>query len=289
MKRKIIIYLGYFALFLFLTLLFTYLRFPVEKLKGRLVSLVEGRFPVTLQIGSLSRRFPAGLRASGVTLSDHSAGPISVSFEEIEIEVSLLRLLSKRIALSFRAREQGGSIEGRLRHLPERDEIELTITDFPLAALAFLEARYGVALTGEGSGEITLSLDRNDPERNRGEVALDIAQLAMQGTPPFIGAMLEKGEAVNAGDVTLRAHLEGQVLTIDECVSNGDLEIDASGTVTLRNPLPRSRVDLSTKAKFGGPLSRLDSFVQTLTRKRKNADGFYSWRITGYLNQPRAR
>ncbi|RME43674.1 MAG: type II secretion system protein GspN [Deltaproteobacteria bacterium] len=289
MKRKIFIYAGYFLLFLFLTFLFAYLRFPLDRVKGRLIRFVEGRYPVTVRIGTLSRRFPSGVRAFDVEIAQSGEEPLSIAFDEVRASLALSSLFTRQPVLTFEAIYGTGRIEGRLHHHPESEEIELHLTDFPLSALTFLEQRYGIELSGEARGTATLSLFPRDPEAHRGEITLDIAGLATAGNPPVIGGMLEEGEQVDAGDVKVRAHLEGQVLTIEECTSDGDLRLDATGTITFRKPVSRSRLDLTARVSLGGALSRLDSLVASLTRKRKNAEGFYSWRITGYLGQPRPR
>lgn len=317
--KKILTYLGYGAFYWFCLVVFSYLTFPYERLRDRIVhefnSRQTGPDAMKLELGELSSYWLSGVEADGIKLisppkpaapgaepSAKPPAPSVLSIDSAHGRVSILPLLFGSIRLSFGMDAFGGSISGSTSESDGTRRLELEIDDLGLDKVTLLSDMVGLPMAGTLAGKVEFALPESKLSKADGVVALSIKGLTAGDGKAKIRDTIALPK-VEAGDITLEGESTSGTLKISKFSGVGpDLELGGEGSVRLRDPFQSSLATLAmrfrfadrytgksemTRGIFGAPGSSVPGLfdLDPKNKRAKSPDGFYGWRIGGPLSQ----
>jgi type II secretion system protein N len=323
--KRVLLAVAYPFFYLNCLAFFSYITFPYERLKERLI--VEFEAPKAapagapaakagaqhIEIDSLGPYWLSGVAMKGLRIvsprapgSEGDLPPSKLSIEEAHVRVSLFQLLIGRVTLWFGAKAFGGTVEGWTRTNSEGRVLELNVENVDIGQIdAIGEMAGGLPLGGILKGKLAWSIPEQKLAKATGTVVLSIADLtAGDGKTKLAGKLaLPK---LNVGAFELEAEAKEGTLKIDKLGAQGqDLDLTGEGKISLRDPFPDSPADLylrfrfadaykgkneMTKSLFGAPGSAAPALFELADpriRTSKRPDGFYGWHMAGMMKDPR--
>ncbi|MFI5297415.1 MAG: type II secretion system protein GspN, partial [Polyangiales bacterium] len=214
-------YVGYTLFFSFALIIFTYLTFPWERVRDKIVSEFEhGQHPgpgqprQTLTIGSFKPSWFTGAVLTDVVLTtvptDPSKPPSVTRIDELRVRVSLGSLFSPAKDLSFQIHAMGGTIEGTVTNVrsaerdatptvakknavPGKDDgpkydrtIRAELEGIDVQQITAIRDAIGAPVGGTLKGKIDLTLGSSRVDHATGTLDLEIADLwVSDGKVPF--------------------------------------------------------------------------------------------------------
>ncbi len=271
-------FLAYPAFYLLALALATYVTFPYDRLKERLIaeyhaSQKPGKGSgARLEIDSLAPSWFTGVEVRGLRLvypaddkskadkpddakADDAKPELTVSIERVSARLKLLPLLLLRARISLEVEAFGGTLTGDVPIGTSSGPVDLTLSGIELANVGLIEKELGLPLSGQLSGTIQLAPTANNFAKAEGSVALAVSDLGA-GRKGKIFVPLPGGKelefpAVKAGDLTFAATAAAGVLTIDTFSAAGrDVELAGDGKITVREPANDSVLDVLLRFKF---------------------------------------
>lgn len=315
---RILRWVGYPLFYIFALLLFTYLTFPYDRLKDRLVGELNAK-PISpgmlVKIDSVDSYWLSGVEAEGVQLiSPPAAGagasasapdgkpakPKTVTLEQMHARVSLLRLLVGTLHVSFGADALGGEISG---YTSDADEARTVVADLDavrVGDLPVLTDIVGLPLGGSLTGEIDLKLPEGKFSKAEGKIALKFTDLAIgDGKAKIMNTIALP--TLNVGELVLEGEATDGRLDITKFSAGGrDLELVSDGRIRMRDPFTASVAEMNLRFKFGASYRNRNDTTRALfgapgssvpavfdldpkVRRAKRPDEFYAWRLGGQL------
>jgi type II secretion system protein N len=315
-------YAGYtgFALLSFLTV--AYVTFPYERVKDRLESELSTSGDYELKIGSLGPSPLFGVAASDVVLQARQQpgqqGGVRIALDRASVSVSPLLLLFGRRQVDFSVRAFGGKISGSYREtkaepppagvkgLPAPREakgdtvLNVKLSEVSLAALPGLRDALALPLTGAISGRVELTLPGGKLSQAVGQIELACekcsvgdgktrlkipaaAQLFADGVLVDKVSLGQFGGKIVIEKGTARFEKFAAKSPDGELLVEGEIGLaDAAGNSSLRSTYLSFRPSESCKKKQ--PFNMLDL---ALGATAKRPDGFFGFRVSGLLKDPK--
>jgi type II secretion system protein N len=254
-------YVAYTLFFGFALMIFTYLTFPWDRVRDKIVSEFEhGQHPgpgqprQTLTIGSFKPSWFTGAVLTDVALTtvpvDPTKPPTTYRADEVRVRVSLGTLFSPMKDLSFQIKAMGGTIDGTITHVksaehdaapiapkkgaaqtlskddgPKYDRtIRAELDGIDVEKISAIRDAIGVPVGGTLKGKIDLTLGSGRVDHASGTVDLEIADLwVSDGKVPFKIPALKL--FFGSEDITLPQIVIGTV-PVQISVKNGVAKID---------------------------------------------------------------
>jgi type II secretion system protein N len=314
--RKAIMLSGYVFFYLFCLMIFAYFTFPYDMLKERIVTEFEKQRSQAgslqrLEIGSLGPYWLSGLSAHDVKLvlpraagPEGERAPASLAMSEAHVRLSFLPLVIGRLTYTFGAEAFGGDIDGVYWSSGDGG-IEVELEDVDVSQIGPLADMVGgLPLEGRLGGKADLALPL---PKASGTLDWKIDKLAAGDGKAKIQGKLALPK-LSVGELKLTAEAKEGVLKITKLTAGGtghDLDLDGTGKIALRDPLPESLSDLNlrfrfsdgykgrnemTKSLFGPPGSNIPALFELADpriKASKRADGYYGWHMAGPLRDPK--
>ncbi len=306
-------YLGFFAVSARLT-------FPYAQVKERLVTEFNAHQPATggmrLAVRELTGRWLTGIEARGVQLtqipvltsgsvptSDKNAPKPRVSeLESVWGSVSLLRLLTGTLSLSFGAASDGGSVDGSYVSSSSEDQLAVSFDGFGLGDIPLLSDLVGLPLAGKINGELELTLPEHKANKAEGKLELKLDGVAAGDGKAKILNVIALPQ-LRVGTFNIAAKVTDGKLKIDSFSAKGaDVEVAGDGTIRLREPVGTSLLDIGLRFKFNDAYKNKNDLTRGIfgqpggipglfemdpkVRRSKREDGFYGWRAIGSFDLP---
>lgn len=309
-RRKILLALGYGAFYWLMLVVFFFLTFPYERLKERLVhdfnARQTGPDALRLEVDSISSYWLSGVEADGMRLisippPDPAGKPVKpkvTSVEQAHARISLFSLLLGRRVVSFGAKAFGGSLDGSVADSDAERVLDLELDSLDLGQTPVLAGLIGLPLSGKLSGTANLITPEAHLSKAEGKVSLKLAGLSVGDGKAKIRDIIALPK-LDAGELTLEAEVKSGQVNVTELAANGpDLQLNAQGTIRLRDQVDQSILSLSAEFKFTDHYTNKDDMTRALfgpsgafdldakNRRAKRPDGFYSWRVNGSLSNP---
>jgi type II secretion system protein N len=322
--RRILPWVLYPLFYLFAFVVFVRLTFPYERIKDRVLatfSASQKQPGKRLEIDELGGYGIFGIEATGVRLiTDPPGGQVPVTttdtdkdaagaktdrpkpkvlaFDSVQVSVAVLRQLFGTMFVTYSAEIGGGEIEGTFLQDSERAEIDVEAQDVNVTGQSFLEDLAGLPLEGVLKGTARLTLPEGKMKSAEGTIDMSIESLAVGDGKAKIRDTIALPR-LEAGNLNLNAEVVEGRLTLKELASQGkDFELNADGSMRLRDPFDGSIADLNvafkftdayktkndiTKGLFGDPGSKVPGLfdMDPKIRRARGEDGFYRWRVTG--------
>jgi type II secretion system protein N len=280
--KAIIAYLMYTLL---VVVLFLYLLFPDQAIKAYMDTRLAAVDPsLSIVADTIGLTIPPGLKMTGVDLNSDSLR--LVHLDDARISPELTTLLSAEKQVRFQGRLADGTVDGTATlnnsNPGGRMRVEVDLSQIQLEKLDRIKANDRFSLSGSVDGHIVYDGTRAPAGITNGSLTASGMQINLKS--PIFGLtelMVDKADAdfyVNGQYMRLKA------LTFDGPMAEGKI----SGTITLRNPLERSRLNLTGNAKPRPELiARLQTtVVQGFVNTRTLGTRGLIFRIRGSIDNP---
>jgi type II secretion system protein N len=275
-----------YCLYAFFTaLVFLYLLFPGETVESFVNSRLKAvDAALAMDAASMRPTLPPGVKLSGVALKRDGA-PL-VYFENARFSPELPSLLKEEIQIRFNARLADGVIAGKtvVGNIgpPSLLRTEADLTRIRIEQLDLTKAMDRFALSGLLEGHITHDGGRGQSGTTNSK--LNATELKISLKTPLFGMTDLIMDRVNAEFSSSRGSLRLKALTFEGPLADGKI----SGTIALRQPFGKSRLNLSGNVKPRPELfARLQEtiFQGTIDRKTLGTRGL-AFRIRGTVDSP---
>ena len=297
--KKILKFMGYFFFFLVVTIAFTYLTLPFEKIKARYIAMAEARLNADI-IGKIEKSWFTGIEVKNLRITPRAApgekAPPEFEIEEGTVRLSILPLFLGRVQVSFAIKLTSGENSGRFTHKKDGDEIEANLSGIELKSLPFLaKALAGKQIEGVVAGSASLLLAK-DISQSSGKLDLTIENaklasfqmpIAQWGNQPFTIPELKLGTMKAEIDITDGAATFKEV----KFTGSPDIEAQLEGYALLRQPLGQTELRAYLKFKFSdGFFQRNPKFSimqgEATLKSAQRPDRFFGFMVEGPIGVP---
>ncbi len=317
--KRILRWVGYPLFYLFCLTFFFRVLFPYERLKRTLVSEFNktqtGPKPMRLEVDDMSSYglFSFGVEAEGLRLisltpkltpEGKPALPDTTTVEHAHATFGVLSALFGTKSVKFGAEAFGGDLSGNLEDSTGERVVTLNLDDVELGKLPFLTDIIELPLKGQVNGRVELVAPEYDLSKAEGSLRLTAAGIVVgDGKAKIRGTIALP--TLTAGNLEIEAEIKKGKLTFQKfSIAGGELDLDAQGTIDLREPFGQSTVNIQlefkfadsyksrndmTRGLFGDPKSNVPGVfdLDPQSRRAKNPrTGGYGFRLLGLLSKP---
>lgn len=283
-KKDLIIYIAFGLVML---VIFLYLTFPIEKLKGKICSEFQKSTDYDLTIDDIGTHFITGLVMKNAQISPSDNDKAVIELNKLNLWANPFSLIVGNLSLSVYSKLYDGEIDGGFKQNSTKYFIDLDLDKIKLDKIKYLKEAHQInILNGTLTGLLELTTDTANPANTNGQLKLDIPNLSLGDleipTPlgPFKVPPLNfnkiHGE-INAKDGKVKIanfRLEGRELTV---IIDGDMNLDKKWRASPLNINFRFNVTGVLEEKFG-------IIFQNFFRKENS--GMYTGRLVGTLGSP---
>jgi len=220
---------------------FLYLLFPSATFKGVVSAYLLEMFPdYQIQIDKLHPVLPLGLGFEPVIVMQNNR--MRAQIDRLNVTPRMASLLSSRKTINFRGKAYQGTLRGHLdvttSDKSTQTDMFLKLADIQLSDILYLQEKLGRKLSGFLNGDVDL-IDNNGPKRSiKGK--LDLADVRIELSNPIINVQEVALDLVEA-----EFNVNKQVFSLKRLeAKGGQIEGSLTGTVMIRKPIGKSRINL---------------------------------------------
>jgi type II secretion system protein N len=279
--QKILLYIAFTVV---MAVVFLYLLFPSDALRAYIEAQIQKSAPdVSVQIGQVAAAFPPGLKLANI-LCEYQQTPL-VSASQATVKPALLKLFGSEKVVNFDVDTSEGRIDGRgvLKVGKQAAlSVDAEIDGIALQEIAGLRAIEDYVISGLLSGNIEYKAIPGRSGSGTADLMASDARLELAN--PMFGL-----ESISFSSIEAQLNLSPRRLQLRRCSLKGnEVDGDISGTVMLRTPMGRSRLNLSgvlrPQAEF---MAKLQTTLPTGLLGGKNLEQKgLAFRITGTMDKP---
>ena len=238
-KPKIL--LCYIAFTLVVTGCFLYFLFPSEVFRGVVSNYLLKMLPgYQIQFDRLQPVLPLGLAFEMVNVSqdEHRLAKI----DRLNVAPRIVSLLSPRKTINYRGNAYQGFLKGHMdvntSDKNKQTDVFIKLADIQLSDITYIQERLGRKVTGFLNADVDL-IDNNGPKRSlKGK--LDLADVRIELSNPIINI-----QEVVLNLVEAEFNVNKQVFSLKRLEAmGGQVEGSLTGTVMIRKPMSKSRINL---------------------------------------------
>jgi type II secretion system protein N len=314
---KALTILGYSAWTIGCVLVFAWLLFPYNVLRGKVLTEVnEGLSPNELRVGAVRPGlFPIAFKVHGIEYlaasksarsmtrvrpddQEEGAAPkpdlrTLLSLDRAKVRARLIPLLRKGFDGRFRIKLYDGVFRGRARYVGSERALNAVVRGLDLSKLELkgeppssdAPPAWEAKLKGEAEldADLRVDLDRLNESDGSLELRLDgfeFEQVEVRG--------FSLPQAL-FNDAVIRLEIENGRAVVKQGQAISDVvEVELSGHVVLNRRLERSRLNLKVKFKLRDDLQQMVKLAVRRTN-HLDEDGWYNYRASGTLAKPKMR
>ena len=282
--------LGYVALFQIFFIIFLYLTFPYDAVKNALVAQVEQKASLDVKIGKLTPYRLTGLLAKNVLVTEQdNPANVLVNLDKVKLRLHLLPLLIGKVVADYDFYLAGGGLAGQFILKGKEMAVAANFKDFQIERLnpdKQLKKFGEVKIKGVVNGNYQFYVNNESPRDNQGHLALNYNGFRITNTT-ILGNKVP--DIVFQDPVEMEVSLKNRALSIDKWnMTSPDLDIKASGRITPKEDVGRSRLNLKFQIKPSEKLE--DAFgAMAFFLPEPDNDGYYNITLTGTPKAPRVR
>jgi type II secretion system protein N len=234
-------WLFYIAFTLLAMGFFLYFLFPSETFKGAVSTYLLKTFPAyQIEIGRLRPVLPAGLGFESIGIFQR--GRLWASFDRITVLPKLSTLLSSQKTINFRGSAYAGTLGGHIdinqRDNKRQTEIVLKLFEMDLSEIQNLQEAMERKLSGSLNGMLTIVHSSGSRPNLKGK--LDLSGVRLEFSNP-----ITKIEEISLNDVATEFNVNKKVFSMKRLEAmGGQIEGNLTGTIMIRRPFERSRLNL---------------------------------------------
>lgn len=238
---------GYLLFTLSVFLLFLYLMFPFRQVERRIISLLEEKASIKLEIKEDQFRPPVKYLWKGIKFNIQNTPYLDgIELDMISAQLNLLPLLKKRIEAELKVDGAGGSLNGRL--IIEKDKRG---TSYSIKGSGGnIDLNRVIRTTDEKknniAGKLKLDIDYlwsgNDPAGGNGAIDLEVNGLNVKNIE--VNGFPIKD--LTFSSVSGKVGLKGEVINIEKLTARTtDIELVGGGNIIRRNRFMESMLNLT--------------------------------------------
>lgn len=220
---------------------FLYLLFPSETFKGVVSTYLLKMLPdYQVQFDRLKPVLPFGLGFESVIVSQNHRKWAQI--DKLNVAPRIVSLLSPRKTINYHGNAYQGFLKGHMdvntSEKGTQTDVFLKLADIQLSDIAYLQESLGRKLSGFLNADVDL-IDNNGPRRSiKGK--LDLADVRIELSNPIINI-----QEVVFNLVEAEFNVNKQIFSLKRLEAmGGQVEGSLTGTVMLRKPLGKSRINL---------------------------------------------
>lgn len=263
---------------------FLYVLFPSAEIKTFIIQQAEQISPgASVAIGKIVPSFPPGLKFSNLDVSVGNKAVFNAS--EINITPRYLSLLSAEKSFRLNGIVYNGQLSGdaNVKNASSSEySADIIFDGMQVNEIEALKDLMPHQFSGAAEGRIQYSSE--DGVWGNGDAEVTITGCRIEFKPPLFGF-----KDMALGRVNAVVQLQNRQISIKEILVNGkQVKGNASGTIGLKRPLPRSTVRLNGKIKpHPSLIKELSGIVPSQLLSRRNyVDEGVPFNISGTLDQP---
>lgn len=287
-SKKIVRILSYILFGLFIFIYFTYLNFPYHKMKDQLFFEIERNSGFELQAESFDTTLGFGFVLGEVSIENPNLNLPQIQIERVKLSPSLLSLIRFRPKIAFQVELEKGTLQGTFEKTGGATQgIKLNLNEIKIGGKS-LEAATNLDIDGLLEGHVSLEGNLKTFENLNGSTDIGLRKFKL-GKLRVLNMNIPE---LNLSQISLAGKIANNQLTIEKFnvgTSNEDIYALTSGSIIL-NPrnIRQSRLNLKLKFKMSKKLSDEFSLFLPFIASALGSDGFYSLKIDGRLDAPRA-
>lgn len=264
---------------------FLYLLFPSEQVRQYIIRQVGQQYPaISVELRRTSPCLPAGLQMMDLRL--FRRGRMVFESSRMRVIPRYLSLFSARKRFHIAGSASGGRFEGEVAiesASPPVYAADISFQGIEIEKIAAVSEFMPHQLYGAAQGSVSYSTKGGGFGQGRADIRIKQSRIDLK-TPMF------GFQGVSAGTVTAELKIDGSRALVEEIQLEGSqVSGSASGTIRLKRPLKRSRLDLS------GSIRLHPAFVKKLGQAvpeqvfpvRNFVEKPISFRIAGTAERPR--
>ncbi len=283
--KSVFSYFGLFAIFFFV---FLYITFPYDAVKNAVVAQIESKAPVSVQIDKFSPYRMTGFEVQNVMITnDLDKSQVYFQVDKARVRMHILPFLSGKLKADYDLYGMGGGVAGQMILKGSEFAIAANFKGLDIARAGAdkqLKQFGEVRINGTMDGKMELYLNSEDKKASQGMVRFEYRNLRMMNSTILqnkLPDILFKDPAV------VQFSLKNRNMTIDEWnLSSENLEVKASGRITLREKIENSRFNMKFSVKPSEAIEdSFGAFVMVLPEP--DNDGFYNFTFSGTAKNPK--
>ena len=283
-------WIGYLLYCILLTAALLYYRFPSESIAAYLESFAAGANPrILLSLESLRPGFPLGvdLKEVGISLKKEPRKAL-LSVKDVSLWLETWAFLHGNHVYCFDAHAYSGNIKGDVRFENREFMAPFTTTvklkDLNIGRHPYLSPLIGRNVSGVLGGDIVYTGQYDGLIEGVGKAILNISEGRVQLLQPILGI-----ESLQFDRLSMKITLRNKKVALSDVELDGRaVKGQLSGTITLNNNIPASRLDLrGTIEPLGGLFGDLKGDSNPLKFLRKRLESLKrSFVIRGTFEKP---
>lgn len=284
-------------------IIFLLMSFPLDSIVSHFLASVEertqGEFRITVENMQPSLLFASELE--GVVISKKS----QMGFEEIfatkhlEVNISLLSLISKTIDVNFSAQFADGLISGNFKSANQKNQLDVVLEKIDLEKLTFLVPYQDfekLSLNTQGllSGDVFVALSPQGLKDAEIEFNLRVQKLLVRNIKIKTGDHVLPDLVLSSAEnpALFQGSLVSSQLRLHDIVLPGpDLDMQFKGKLNLKQEKAMfsiMRVDVKGRFAFSDPVLEAVPELGFLA-EQKGTDGYYPLTVAGRFEKPSIR
>jgi len=289
-QNRIVRFFSYLILYMTLTSCFVIWRFPIDDIKPDLEEMISKASDFKVKFGSLRILKTLGISGSEIYVlkKGKESDAEVVKINEAVIKPSLFSLLRREPAATFDLELLGGTLDGEVSQMDDKNFLFLNAGGLKLNRLKFLDTEYNVQISGTADAEVKLLLNPKDFSKTTGNIDLKVDN-AKAIKFPMASFLAANKQPVHLGKISGKILAEKSDMKIKQLsMSGNDMEGLLSGSVKMRKRFSSSKLDIEAKLKPKGNLEKKAGMILN-GLKPKGSDGYHVWKIKGTLGNPRPK
>ena len=296
---KALKYILYTAAFIGSYILFVYWMFPMEAVKGRIITSLETTLGsgYGVHIGDITTHWLSGVRLKNILINQTSQGKEENiwKIDQATARVGLFSLVFGSPKISFDGKMGKTRLGGTLRNSDQGFSADCSFSNLDISQIQAAKQMTGLNLTSSIDGEIQVNYDAKQPLRTVGKMDIAFDKLNLKGGEIPLGEMgsfpLPDLSIANGGS-TLKALIDKGAINLENFKLKGDdLNIELSGKVFLSPQISKYRMNLQGKFQLSPKLwTTLDPILPAKwleeLKKQKGADDNLPLSVSGQLSSP---
>lgn len=288
MSKNILKILGYLLFGLLIFIYFTYLNFPYHKMKDQLFSEIEQNSGFQVDAKAFETTFGFGFVLDEVTVQNPNIRFPQIQVERIKIFPSVLSLLRFRPKVRFHADLKQGTFNGAFQSKSRAAQgLELTLNEVKIGGPSVQEMM-NVDIDGLLEGQISVEGNLKTFQNLNGNTDIQLRKFKL-GKLSVLNMSIPE---LLLSQIALTAKIVDDKLVIEKLNAgspNEDLYALTSGDILLNSKdIRQSRLNLKLKFKLSKRFADEFSLFLPFIAGALGSDGFYTLKIDGRLDAPRA-
>lgn len=270
--------------------IFLYLTFPIDRLKPKIVKVIEKNINMNLEVESIDKHYITGFELENFKLLEKvKIGQEPETFltdKSFSVWLNPIPLIWGNKNISFAIKGRLGKLEGKISISGKESSIDLNSSKLNFSKLDFLAKKYKLA----GKGSLTLDADINtsikDYSKASGKIVIKGKKIKLSNLEisTYLGPLVIP--PTNLSDINIYLTIKNGAIDFRECLINGDLYLKGTGNIKLAKKTNYSKLDLLLKIKVSGEIEKKFGLFLSQFFKLDPRDNMYTSKVQGTLGSP---